>query len=367
LSGIGRAAFPQPGLAVEGERDSALITFDTAADPRARENFLRWTQEHAGAYFVNAKSPARLMLHRADCGHLAFESYDAVDLARSRKVCSADRAELEQWSFLNSDSPLQVCRDCLPEPLTLFSWGYEGWGNATAQLDQAVTAVEAARGFQPPLFVDTRIHRSVRAVGFVNNALASVVGPARYEHWKGLGNQAVAAGDREAIVIAAPEQAGDLLARASQAARERRRLIFFCHCKDPSACHRHVVADLVAQAARRQGVAAQVVEWPGSLPLVRSLRVASDILVKVKRGRKSIPLGRELPEVGWLGLPWGSVVRLEAPGGEWFVVSGPAGYTSGMWVLPVLGVPGSPRESMSDLKSRAWAWRLDNGYHSRRA
>jgi hypothetical protein len=43
------------------------------------------------------------------------------------------------------------------EPLSLFSWGYWGWGNAARQLVEAVDAVEQARGFQPPLFVDVRI------------------------------------------------------------------------------------------------------------------------------------------------------------------------------------------------------------------
>jgi hypothetical protein len=61
----------------------------------------------------------------------------------------------------------------------------------------------------------------------------------------------------------------------------------------------------------------------------------------------------------------GSVVRLGAPGGEWFVVSGPAGYTSGMWVLPVLGVPGGPREALPEVKRQAWDWRLRSGYHAR--
>jgi hypothetical protein len=47
---------------------------------------------------------------------------------------------------------------------TLFTWGYYGWGNATPQLVEAVDAVEHSRGFAPPLFVDIRIRRSVRAI-----------------------------------------------------------------------------------------------------------------------------------------------------------------------------------------------------------
>jgi len=49
---------------------------------------------------------------------------------------------------------------------TLFTWGYYGWGNHTPDLVKAVDAVETSRGFQPPMFVDIRIRRSVRAAGF---------------------------------------------------------------------------------------------------------------------------------------------------------------------------------------------------------
>ncbi len=49
---------------------------------------------------------------------------------------------------------------------TLFTWGYYGWGNHTPSPVEAVDAVETSRGFQPPVFVDIRIRRSVRAAGF---------------------------------------------------------------------------------------------------------------------------------------------------------------------------------------------------------
>ena len=56
------------------------------------------------------------------------------------------------------------------EPITIFSWGYWGWGNATTQMVEAVDAIERDHGFLPPLFVDVRIRRSVRAVGFRDDA-----------------------------------------------------------------------------------------------------------------------------------------------------------------------------------------------------
>jgi hypothetical protein len=52
------------------------------------------------------------------------------------------------------------------KPITLFSWGYYGWGNASPQLLELVDAIEEKRGFQPPIFVDIRIRREVRAPGF---------------------------------------------------------------------------------------------------------------------------------------------------------------------------------------------------------
>ena len=59
---------------------------------------------------------------------------------------------------------------------TPFSFGYRGWGSAVAQLVEAVDAVEASRGCAPPLFVDVRISRSVRARGFDGPAFAHQVG-----------------------------------------------------------------------------------------------------------------------------------------------------------------------------------------------
>jgi hypothetical protein len=43
-----------------------------------------------------------------------------------------------------------------------------------------IDAVEKARGFAPPLFVDIRISRSVRAPGFNRAPFEGVVGKSRY-------------------------------------------------------------------------------------------------------------------------------------------------------------------------------------------
>ena len=49
--------------------------------------------------------------------------------------------------------------------ITLFSWGYWGWGNATEQLVESADLAEKKRGFKPPVFVDIRRERQGRAKG----------------------------------------------------------------------------------------------------------------------------------------------------------------------------------------------------------
>jgi hypothetical protein len=72
-------------------------------------------------------------------------------------------------------------------PLSIFSFGYYGWGNHTPELVEAVDAVEADRGFEPPLFVDIRIRRSVRAAGFTGPAFERLLGPDRHRWMKSQG------------------------------------------------------------------------------------------------------------------------------------------------------------------------------------
>ena len=74
------------------------------------------------------------------------------------------------------------------EKTTIFTWGYYGWGNHTPELVEAVDAVETSRGFEPPIFVDIRIRRTVRAKGFPGNAFEKLLGPTRHRWMKSLGN-----------------------------------------------------------------------------------------------------------------------------------------------------------------------------------
>lgn len=44
-----------------------------------------------------------------------------------------------------------------------FSWGYWGWGGSTQELIDAFDGAEQERGHGPPIFVDARVDRGVRA------------------------------------------------------------------------------------------------------------------------------------------------------------------------------------------------------------
>src|SRR5450759_2985969 len=117
------------------------------------------------------------------------------------------------------------------EPLTLFTWGYWGWGHATKQLIKAVDAVEAARGFKPPMFVDIRLSRSVRAPGFNGAAFENEVGSSRYRWLQSLGNVAIKEGG--ALRIKDPAAAETLLDITEACARNDQRVLFFCACEFP--------------------------------------------------------------------------------------------------------------------------------------
>jgi hypothetical protein len=63
--------------------------------------------------------------------------------------------------------------------ITVFSWGFWGWGNATKQLVNATDIAERMQGFEEPIFVDIRFRRQGRAKGFVGDAFRDSVGASR--------------------------------------------------------------------------------------------------------------------------------------------------------------------------------------------
>jgi hypothetical protein len=224
---------------------------------------------------------------------------------------------------------------------TLFTWGYYGWGNATPQLVKAVDAAETSRGFKPPIFVDIRIRRSVRAKGFQGAAFEKLLGPTRHRWMQSLGNRFIQTRTGPGIQIAAPSAAGELLDLALESAERKQRLLFFCSCQWPRcdgqiACHRTTVAGLVLKTAKRRGVPVEIVEWPGGNPRKINLNVTAEVFAAVRKGRMTVPLGKrpDLAEVA--GLPWCSIATLHSDGERLHRVVGPAIKQPDQWALPVL-------------------------------
>ena len=226
--------------------------------------------------------------------------------------------------------------------VTAFTWGYWGWGTHADDFVRNVDAVERARGWRPPLFVDIRIRRTVRAPDFQQNAFEKIVGQQRYRWMKALGNRSIIT-KRRRVEIADPKAANDLLEHALKAHDQKRRVLFFCACEYPGtvhspSCHRVTVAGLLLKAAHRKGVQLTIAEWPGGEPRTAELRTSPQVVKKVLRGGTGVAL-RELslrvnPE--FTGLPWCSRLKLSSRESSVAIVSGPA-KIGREWFLPILG------------------------------
>ncbi|MCE9568043.1 MAG: hypothetical protein K8U57_39075 [Planctomycetes bacterium] len=249
---------------------------------------------------------------------------------------------------------------------TLFSWGYYGWGNHTPDLIHAVDAVEKSRGFEPPIFVDIRIRRSVRAVGFSGANFEKLLGAKRHVWMKSLGNQRIVSGEGPEIQIAEPERAEDLLHFAATRANTKTRLIYFCSCQWPRCdgninCHRVTVTELLQKAAKKKGQSVQLVEWPGGQSRHIQLEAVPEVFRAIRKGGKTIPLGREV-DAEMLGLPSCSVVTVRSNGESVNRIVGPAMRYREQWCLPVLLMSLSPEAGIAEYHARADTLRRDWGF-----
>src|SRR5579872_1031490 len=192
--------------------------------------------------------------------------------------------------------------------LTLFTFGYYGWGNATRELVRAIDATERKRGFKPPVFFDIRYRRNVRAVGFREDSFGQLLSPARYRWFPRLGNENIKTRE-PGIRIADPFSSRILLEEALRYAKENRRVIFFCSCRFPRDCHRQVVAKLILRDAERTGHRIKITEWPGGEPIRKRLRVTEAIYAGIRRETlKNVPLSSRMLPRDFIDLPWGSMV-----------------------------------------------------------
>jgi hypothetical protein len=240
---------------------------------------------------------------------------------------------------------------------TMFTWGYYGWGNATPSLVKAVDAVETSRGFKPPIFVDIRIRRTVRAIGFQGNNFEKLLGRSRYRWMKSLGNMSIVT-KHHSIEIADPSAAEELLDLALTSARNKQRLLYFCSCQwprwnDEFCCHRTTVARLVVKAARKRGTAIEIVEWPGGKSKHIDLNVTPEVFASVRRGRMTVPLGErpDLAKVG--GLPWCSAATLHSDGEKLHRTVGRAIRHPDQWVLPSLYEDFDPSATLAHFQKEA--------------
>jgi hypothetical protein len=138
-----------------------------------------------------------------------------------------------------------------------------------------------------------------------------------------------------------PGDAAELLGIVLAAARQRRRLVFFCSCPSPEGsawCHRHLARRALLREAARINQPLRIEEWPGgTLPLrIRAeVRVTPEALAAIRRGRKTVPLGKGFPSVELLDLPSYSLVLLRARQDEQLVSVLPARFSARGWDLPI--------------------------------
>ena len=219
--------------------------------------------------------------------------------------------------------------------LTIFSWGYWGWGHCADRFVKVVDRVEASRGFKPPFFVDIRIRHSGRAVNFNGNTFGDIVGITRYKPMKGLGNEAIVDDTLKKMTIKDPQEAKTLLALAiEESKKHNRRVIFFCSCEFPSKCHRHIVADLLRKEVKKRKMPVEIVEWPGGKVQHIKEKTTDDMIKKMKKGQRNYPLPDNANLKKYGSLAWGSTVELSSGSEKFKFITGPIQSVNHRWTLP---------------------------------
>jgi urease gamma subunit len=259
----------------------------------------------------------------------------------------------------------------MSERITVFQWGYKGWGHATKRLVQSIDAVEEARGHASPMFVDIRFSRSVRAAGFRDRAFENLLGHARYRWMRSLGNAALK--ERQGkIRIHCEDAAEQLLDLAIDAAKVNSRIIFFCSCPSPDCakdCHRAKVSKLLIRAARRRGVKLETQEWPGAAitqKVMASLRVTDAELHRVRRNAKTVALSRSQISTELKSLPHGALVELNAPSGRQMISVQPPVLHGGRWRLPLFVQPAEEDDTIDSLWPYIVRFRKDDNLEAHR-
>ena len=257
--------------------------------------------------------------------------------------------------------------------ITLFSWGYWGWGNATEQLVEAVDwpkSDENSVRQSSSIFV---CFAKGEPKGSSAMHSATSVGASRYRWMPDLGNLAVGKSatheDKASRSCRRPAGTGN------QAAKDRRRVIFYCACRFPrvngkTRCHRDTVIDLAPGGREKAARSISVVEWPGGEPSVnRAIEVDRVLYRSVLNGRSNIPFRHErLGE--FAGLPWGSILRSNVSTKEAFQFPQAQRtllieMAKAVWRLPVF-LEVEKGDTRTLLAKAAKEWRQKCGLHERR-
>jgi len=256
-------------------------------------------------------------------------------------------------AFVDENTPLSSDADFSEVP-TVFSFGYKGYGSGAVRFVKAVDDVERARGFEPPLWVDVRTSRKVRALGFKERAFERLVGLGRYRWLRDLGNEKVL-DHGGGVKIRNPEAVAELL--EAVLATRRRRVIFFCSCSGSLAeCHRHTVGQLLLQHAAGQGVGIRLVEWPGGDPKTLTIELSSGSELQ----RETIDIHGADRETEAAAVAWGSHGILQAKGAApRHVLLGPAVFGEKQTYLQIVGPLGP--EELKDPMASAHQWRMAHG------
>lgn len=258
-------------------------------------------------------------------------------------------------------------------PLTLFSFGYEGWGSTTKILVDIVDTVERNRGFLEPIFVDARLRRSVRAVGFRDKAFERLLGPERYVWMPGLGNLSIL--DNGPWRLKDRKGIDELLSLAERAARNRRRIIYFCSCgQPPTRCHRHeLISKALIERARAEKLDVAVAEWPGGEPQaleqqfdLKTFRALAAAAKRAPKTGSSPPTVTVKNAARFHGVAWATMLtaRVDPSTVVDLLIGPPTASTLG-WHLPVLG-PASTAASATRLREANGYAALSAGHGGRR-
>ena len=145
----------------------------------------------------------------------------------------------------------------MKNPVAIFSFGYWGWGNHVPELKMAFLNHNRTYRRRGLFWVDIRIRRNVRAVGFRDDNPQELLGPSRYEHIPEFGNTQILSGG-DGVTIKDYRAGLDALKKViAFSQRNRLDLILFCACADFKHCHRSNVMEWLRRqripGARVQG------------------------------------------------------------------------------------------------------------------